>query len=268
MLLFRVAIKYICNLYLSSTDLENQDNIFDKIQEILGSFSVNFSILEHQVDVRVQMEYFDFSRNLRRDFDPELVLKQEQDLYNDEISFDSKRELLVSLASVDRPEAYRIIERFIQKASPELKDWSILSLQESRMLLESKLLEENQVYISTGLGGLRGKLRYFIALFAESINGFSEIQRNLIKSEFDFIFPKFDGEIEKVDFFNNYATIVALIPLNIPVKDPIKSTIDECNNLGNFIKQGFLITNVKILSTFEIENLLSNNPPEDLLFKE
>jgi hypothetical protein len=248
--------------------LENQDNIFEKIQEILGNFSLNISILEHQVDVRVQMEYFDFSRSLRRDFDPDLVLNQEGDLYNEEVSLDSKRELLVSLASIEKPEAYRIIEKFIPKAPPELKDWSILSLQESRMLLESKLLEENQVFISTGLGGLRGKLRYFIALFSESNNEFSEIQRNLIKSEFDYIFPKYDAEVEKIEFINNYASIVGLIPLNIPVKDPIKSAIDECNNLGNFIKQGFLITNVKILSTLEIENLINNTPPEDLFLKE
>jgi len=155
-----------------------------------------------------------------------------------------------------------------RNATAELKDWSILSLQESRLLLESKLLEENQVFISTGLGGLRGKLRYFIALFSESNNDFSDIQRNLIQSEFDYIFPKFEAEVEKVEFFTNYATIVGLIPLNIPVKDPIKSAIDECNNLGNFIKQGFLITNVKILSTLEIENLLNNVPPEDLFLKE
>jgi len=248
--------------------LENQENIFDKIQEILGNFSGNFSILEHQVDVRIQIDYFDFSRNLKRDFDPELVLRQEENLYNPEITVESKKELLVSLASVDKPEAYRIIERFILKAIDELKDWAILSLQESRLLLESKLLEENQVYISTGLGGLRGKLRYFIALFSESSNEFSDIQRNLIKSEFDFIFPKYNAEVEVVEFFTNYATVVALIPLSIPVQDPIKSAIGECNNIGHFIKQGFLITNVKILSELEIENLLNNVPPEDLFLKE
>jgi hypothetical protein len=248
--------------------LEDQDNIFDKIQEILGSFSGNFSILEHQVDVRVQIDYFDFSRNLRRDFDPDLLLKQEENLYNPEIGIESKKELLVSLASIDKPEAYRIIERFVPKASSNLKDWAILSLQESRLLLESKLLEENQVFISTGLGGLRGKLRYFIALFSESSSEFSEIQRNLIKSEFDFIFPRYEAEVESVEFFTNYATVVALIPLNVPVQDPIKSAIGECNNLGNFIKQGFLITNVKILNELEIESLLNNTPPEDILLSE
>jgi len=248
--------------------LDNQENIFDKIQEILGSISGNFSILEHQVDVRVQIDYFDFSRNLRRDFDPELVLKQEENFYNPEISIESKKELLVSLASIDKPEAFRIIERFVQKASDDLKDWAILSLHESRLLLESRLLEENQVFISTGLGGLRGKLRYFIAIFSESSNEFSDIQRNLIKSEFDFIFPKYEAEVESVDFFTNYATVVALIPLNIPVQDPIKSAIGECNTLGNFIKQGFLVTNVKILNEIEIESLLNNSPPEDLFLGE
>lgn len=247
---------------------EEQDNIFDKIQEVLGSFGGNLSILEHQVDVRVQIEYFDFSRNIKRDFDPEQLMLQEKDLYSSEVSLESKKELLVSFASIDKPEAFRVIERYIKDASPELKDWSILALQESRLLLESRLLDEHQVFISTGLGGLKGKLRYFIALFSESNNEFSEIQRNLIKSEFEFIFPRYDSDIESVEFNANYAKVVALIPMNIPVKDPIKSTIDECNNLGNFIKQGFLITNVKILTEMEIESLLNNTPPEEILLLE
>jgi len=245
--------------------LENQENIFERIQEILGNFSGNLSILEHQIDVKLQIEYFDFSRNVRRDFDPAIILNQEPDLYNPEIDIDAKRELLVSLASIERPEAYRVIERYLQYAPVEMRDWAILALQESKMLLESKLLEENQVFISTGLGGSNGKLRYFIALFSESSNEFSDIQRNIIKSEFDFIFPKYEAEVEKIEFYSNYVTIVALIPLNIPVKDPISVAIDECNTLGNFIKQGYLITNVKILSAIEIDNLLNNIPPEDIL---
>jgi len=248
--------------------VEEQDNIFDRIQEILGSFGGNLSILEHQVDVKVQVEYFEFSRNLQRDFDPEQVMLQEKHLYDPEVSIESKKELLVSFASIDKPEAFRVIERFVQNASFDLKDWAILSLQESRLLLESRLLDEHQVFISTGLGGLKGKLRYFIALFSESNNEFSDIQKNLIKSEFEFIFPKYEAEIEKVEYFLNYATVVALIPLNVPVKDPIQSAVDECNNLGNFIKKGFLITNVKILTTIEIESLLNNTPPEELFLKE
>ncbi|MHC1704898.1 MAG: hypothetical protein AB9846_13395 [Tenuifilaceae bacterium] len=248
--------------------MEEQENIFDRIQEILGSFGGNLSILEHQVDVKVQVEYFEFSRNLQRDFDPEIVMLQEKQLYDPEVSIESKKELLVSFASIDKPEAFRVIERFVQNTSQELKDWSVLALQESKLLLESRLLDEHQVFISTGLGGLKGKLRYFIALFSESNSEFTDIQKNLIKSEFEFIFPKYEAQIEKVEYFLNYATIVALIPLNVPVKDPIQSAIDECNNLGNFIKKGFLITNVKILSTLEIESLLNNTPPEDLFLKE
>ena len=132
---------YIC-LAKFCPFMEQEENIFEKIQEILGNFSGNFSILEHQVDVRVQMEYFDFSRNVKRDFDPELILNQETNLLQPEINLESKKELLVSLASIDKPEAYRAIERFVQVAPAELKDWAILALQESRMLLESRLLEE------------------------------------------------------------------------------------------------------------------------------
>lgn len=243
---------------------EKDDILFEKIKEILSNFKGNFSILEHQVDVRLQMEYFDFSKNVKREENPQHILSQEQELYNPELSLESKKELLVQFASIEQPEAYRVIERFLKNCPSDLKDWTILAFQENRILLESKLLEENQVYISTGLGGQSDKLRYFIAVFSEADSNFTDVQRKLISSEFDFQFIRFNAEIEKMEFQSTFVTMIALIPLDIPVKDPVKSSIDECNSLGRFIKEGFLITNVKIFSAQEVENILNNNLPEEL----
>lgn len=243
------------------------ENIFDKIKEILGAIGGNFNILEYKVDVKLQMEYFDFSRNLKRDADPELIVNKAGELYDPQVPTDTKKEILALLATIETPEAFRLIETFVKNCANELKDWAIMALQESRMLLESKLLEENQVYISTGLGGKSGKLRYFIALFPE-FGPFTETQQKLIKSEFEFHFKKFDAEVEKIDFQNAYASIVGLIPLDVPVKDPIQGVIDECNSLGSFIKNGFLITNVKEFSPLEVENILNNNLPDELVLQE
>lgn len=243
--------------------MDDQNSIFDQIQEILGSFGGNFSILEHQVDVKVQMEYFEFVRNCNRAVDAGVTLQREAELYDPNHSIESKKELLAQLAAIEKPEAYRAIERFVGKAGPEIGDWSILALQECRIRLESRLLEENQVFISTGLGGKDGKLRYFIALFPE--NGiFTNSQKMLIESEFNFAFRKHDAVVENIEFKEGYASVVGLISLNVPVKDPIQAAIDECNSLGHFIKRGFLITNVKILSPHDIENLLNNQHVDGL----
>jgi hypothetical protein len=243
--------------------LENEDNILQRIRELLGGDTENFSILEHQVDIKVQMEYFEFSKNHPVSDDPEFNLLQEDFLYSADTDIDSIKALLVSLASIDKPEAYRILERYSKLPMPELKDWSLMALQESRMLLESRLLDEQQVFISTGLGGKGGKLRYFVVLFPKDGEQFSDTQMNIIKSEFEFNLRRFFSEIEEIDLSQNYITIIALIPLNVPVKKPITAAIDECNTLGDFLKSGFLITNVKILNNDEIEEIISN-PPQEL----
>ncbi len=243
--------------------MDNNDNILKKIREIIGNTTDNFSILEHQVDVKVQMEYFDFSRNHPPPDDLETVLQREADLYSTDVSLEEKKSLLVNLASFDKPEAYRIIERYVPKASTDIKEWALMALQESRMLLESKLLDEQQVFISTGLGGSNGKLRYFVVVFSWSGESFTQTQRELLKSEFEFNLRKYNAEVEEISFEEKYATIVALVPLSVPVKEPFDVSIHECNSLGEFIQEGFIITNVKKLSIAEIEEI-QKNPPSDI----
>ncbi|HOP04375.1 MAG TPA: hypothetical protein PL017_07865 [Tenuifilaceae bacterium] len=242
--------------------MENNDNILKKIREIVGNAAENFSILEHQVDVKVQIEYFDFSRNHPSPDDPELEIQREELLYSTEVSLEEKKSLLVSLASFDKPEAYRVIERFVPKAEEGLKEWALMALQESRMLLESKLLDEQQVFISTGLGGGNGKLRYFVVVFSYSGEPFTQTQKELLRSEFEFTLPKFKAEVEEIRFELNYATLMALVPLDVPVKEPFDATISECNSLGEFVHEGFIITNVKKLTSNEIEEIKKNPPSE------
>jgi len=244
--------------------LEKDDNILRKIREILGDSTDNFSILEHQIDVRVQMEYFEFSRNHPSNEDPEKVIEQADNLYSQEIELDDKKSLLVNLASIEKPEAYRIIQRYVPQAPENLKEWASMALQESRMLLESRLLDEQQVFISTGLGGREGKLRYFVAIFSSSDFEFNQTQKDLINSEFRFTLRRFKSDVEEIVFKRNHASIVALVPLNVPVKDPFEASISECNSLGEFIQKGFIITNVKKLSSDEVEDILKN-PPSDFI---
>lgn len=241
--------------------MDNNDNILQRIREILGGSASNFSILEHQVDVKVQMEYFEFSKNHPPDTDFDILAEREHSLYSDEIENEDKKALLVSYASIEKPEAYRILERFSSKAPTELKDWALMALQESRMLLETRLLDEQQVFISTGLGGKGGKLRYFVVIFSSNNQEYTPTQQRLIKSEFEFNLKRFHSEIEEIKFFSSYATIISLVPLSVHVKKPFETAIEECNSLGEFIQAGFLITNVKVLDDKEITDLV-NKPQE------
>ena len=245
--------------------MEQDENIIARIKEMLGVATPNFSILEHQIDIKLQMEYFEYSKSHQAVLTPNELLLDEPKLYSNNVDFEDKKELLVGLASVDKPEAYRILERFATNAPEQIKGWAIMALQESRMLLETRMLDEQQVFISTGLGGKNGKLRYFVVALSNDEIPFTDTQQRLISSEFDFSLKRFNADIEEIRFASYYFSVIAVVPLSVPIRQPFKMAIDECNSLGRFIKSSFLITNVKLLTDSEIDEIVreSENPPDE-----
>jgi hypothetical protein len=230
------------------------ENIYDKIQEIFGEVPGTFSILEEKIDIDLQMEYFEFSRTIKKDLDAEMVMEQRSQIFDFNQDAGHRRSLFAMLASLEEVLAYRTIEKYLKEGHQELRNWAILALQESRMLLESKLLEENQVFISTGLGGKGSKLRYFVVLISKGKPGFSDLHKKIIMNEFEDILSKCDAEIEKVDFLGKFATLVVMVPLKVALKDVFRSAIVECNQYGDFMKSNFIITNVKELNLAEIKD--------------
>ncbi len=234
----------------------DDENLYERIQGIFGHFPGNLSILEEQIDIELQMEYFEFSRDFKKSNISENIPAIRNDLYNDGHSLAGKKKLLVQLASVEEVEAYRTIEKYLDKPDAELRDWAILAFQESRMLLQSKLLDENQVFISTGLGGKGFKLRYFVVLVNNFDKTYDTFQQKLIKDEFEFFLKKHDAELEQLSFRESYCSLLAIVPINASIRDIFKSAIAECNEYGDFIKPNFIVTNVKKLSIEEIREFL------------
>ncbi|KPL13811.1 MAG: hypothetical protein AMS26_13075 [Bacteroides sp. SM23_62] len=243
------------------------ENIYDKIQEIFGEVPGTFSILEEKIDIDLQMEYFEFSRHIKKDLDEGAVIKRRDQIFDFARDAGDRKSLFAMLASLEDVSAYRTIEKYLKEGHLELRNWAILALQESRMLLESKLLEENQVFISTGLGGKGSKLRYFVVLIGKEKTGFSDLQKKIIKNEFEDTLAKCDAEIEKVEFLGHFATLVVMVPLKVALKDVFRSAIIECNQYGDFLKSNFIITNVKELNLTEIKDFMKKqqqaNPSDD-----
>lgn len=236
--------------------MEQEENIFGKIQELLGNFKGNYSVLQEQVDIDVQLEYFESSKNLRKTKihkDHESLIDK---LNSDGSNLDQKKNILVQLASIDKVEAFRAIEMYNKNPDPELKDWSTLAMQESRVLLESSFLDENQVLISTGLGGKGAKLRYFIVLIAKKDILFDDLKKKIITNEINYVFQKNNSELEEVEFSDRFAAVKALIPLTISLNGVFTEIVDECNQFGDFLHSNVIVTNVKVLSFEEISEYL------------
>jgi len=244
--------------------MHEYENIYDTINDILGSSPGSFSILEEQIDVDLQMEYFEYSKNYQQTKSPEEIINSKNEIFEKEMPEEHKKNLLIELASIENVEAYRTIEEFLKEPETDfLKDWATLAFQESRMLLESHILDQNQIFISTGLGGKNGKLRYFVVLLSKSDNYFGFLQKKILKNEIQYFLKKNNSELEDICFAQNFVTFRTVIPINIPVTSIFKKIITECNQFGDFLQEEYIITNVKELSFTEINDYLEGGQPEN-----
>ena len=238
-------------------NIENKKS-YNEINDFLQNLPKNFSILQEEIDIEIQLEYFERIKRLKAEKinSDELPLKIAE-LNITESTDEEKKDILIQLASFDDVKAYRAIENYSKTATnPELKAWSTLALQESRMMMESSLLDENKVFISTGLGGKGNKLRYFIVGFLNEEETFSDSQKIFLEKEFEYSLTKHESEIESIKFEGKYALITALIPLDQPIKEMLKSAISECVDLGMDISEHFMVTNVKKMEIEEIEKFI------------
>jgi hypothetical protein len=239
--------------------MEEHENLYEKIREILGGQSGSLKILEHQIDLDMQVEYYECSRRLRDEVDDQWAMERAPCLKEPGYSDDVKKEILARLATIDRVECYRLIEDFTNTSGESLRNWGLLALNESRMLLESSILEENQVFISTGLGGRDQKLRYFVVLASRTHMDLDPTQQKVIANEFDDILSSYNAELEELGFSEFMATLTVLVPMNLPLKLVFQEAIDECNHYGDFLQDDCIVTNVKKLSFKEIKDFMEGN---------
>lgn len=243
--------------------MEEHENLFEKIRELLGDSPGKLKILEQQIDMDLQIEYYERSQRVRDERTRAWALEHMTYLNEPGYPDQKKKEILARLASMECVEAYRAIEACMKEAEEPLRSWAILALNESRMLLESKIMDENQIYISTGLGGKGDKLRYFVVLMTRTRVDLTSTQKMVIRNEFEMILKKFDAVMEEADFSGYLATIMLLLPLNHSLNSVFKEAIEECNRYGNFLQDDFIVTNVRVLSFEEIENFLERRNKKD-----
>lgn len=236
--------------------MEKNDNIYDKIQEILGDIPGHVTVQQQQIDVEVQLAYYRMAETLEKELDAKRVMSEKELLFSDGVNQEKKKRLLTQLANIPTIESYRILEKYAGLADRELHDWALLAMQENKLMLESNLLDENNILISTGLGGRGLKLRYFTALTTRSGIKFNPFEKKLMQSELRYHLNQCRAEIESVRFDGELCRLVSVIPLNVSIHHLFDQFIMECNLFGDFINPDYLITNVRILTVRQIRSLI------------
>ncbi len=237
-----------------------EKQFYNNIRKVLDDLPDNFSILEEQIDIDVQMKYFEYANQVRSKPNANEYFETREQLFLPEISVDRKKDILLSIAIIDDVKAFRTIEKFVGLAEGEIKQWAVLAFQESRMLIQSSLLDEQLVFISTGLGGKGQKLRYYVVFINKDQQGIlNATQQKLLKDEVIFELNQHNGEFESMDFSDGFSTVLVMLPLQSDLKQIFRNIIDECNQYGDFLDEDMIVTNVKIMSRNEILEMLKQN---------
>ena len=234
--------------------MRNDRNALYDLQHSLERLQGHMQVLETKVPVEKQMEYFRFTEAIRTEALDDRMLEQQMNILTSPLStpLDIKYALALLAISGD-VKAYRAIESF-NKTNAD--DWSAMSLLQAKIILESEFSDERQIFISSGLGGIGSKLRFFALFKSNNKKNFSDYQKNLIEKEIPYYIQKYHGILEKVEVRDNYFTLLFLINIQIDIKSMLDEAVDECNQYGNFINKGFIVTNVKAFSDEEIQNEL------------
>ena len=239
--------------------MENFDEILNQMRDESGDLKPNMHLLDEIVPVEEQIRYFKYSKYIQAEKNKAEADKEELicKLFATNIDVEDKRHFLTQLAAITDVAAYRAIETYHKNPlEKELAHWSALALIESRILLNTELSGEKQFFVSTGLGGKNGKLRYFSVVATESREDFNDFQRETILRELQFAFEQNKIEVESIDIKGNYLKLFVLCGLDHDPRSSIDDAIKEANLLGNFIDQKYLLTNIKLLDDKEIVDLL------------
>ncbi|MDR2628140.1 MAG: hypothetical protein LBC40_08930 [Dysgonamonadaceae bacterium] len=221
-------------------------------------------ILETNVPVETQMEYFRISEKIGRLPDKPIPFEHQLDLINaPNASEKEKKYCLAALAHSGDVRAYRALEAYAGHPEPALKDWAAMALMEARVSLEAELSDEKQIFISTGLGGKGSKLRFFALMKSKKLKPFSPYQKDLIEREFPFQIGMSNGSVDDISVEKNYITLVFLLEISANIRHVLDNAIIECNQYGDFIDTSYLVTNVKIFSKEDIENELKKAEDEN-----
>jgi hypothetical protein len=241
-----------------------EKQFYHNIQKVLDDLPDNFSILEEQIDIEIQVKYFEIANSVRSKHIGAECFENREQLFLPDVGEDRKREILLSIAAIDDVKAFRTIEKFVGLAEGEIKQWAVLALQESRMLIQSSLLDEQQVFISTGLGGKGQKLRYYVVFVNKNQNKIlTATQQKLLKDELLYELKQNDGEFETMDFSEGFSTVLVMLPLQSDLKRIFRNIIDECNQYGDFLDDDMIVTNVKVMSRNEVIEMLKQNKKQD-----
>ncbi len=230
----------------------------EDIRNFLENLPEKFSILEEGVDIQIQKEYISHSETFDRgELTENETFGLGNMLFEENQPLEKKKGVLVLLAHLGTIQAFRQIEKYKNYSHNQLKEWTLLALQECKMFLESYLLDESIGLISSGLGGLANRLRYFFLVLPLTNQSFTKKEKNIVEDEFILVCKDLNSILETVNFSDTFIGVTVLVPLDVAIGNVIETGIKKCNELGDFVFEYYYTTNANIPKQSEIIDIIN-----------
>ena len=227
------------------------------LKKMLESIPENFDIMQDGIDIETLKEYSGYSHSFDKGkLSDKETINLGRALIEKKLPIEARKKILVLLAHLGTIEACRQIENYCNSPDNDLKHWSLLSLQECRMFLEGSIMDESMGYIASGLGGLGNRMRYYFFVLPLIGASFTQIQKDVIKSEFETICNVLNSIVENINFSDIYVGFTVLVPVDVAVGTLIDSGIKRCNELGEFVFEHYYVGNVNIPDQKEILEII------------
>ncbi|MDR2413875.1 MAG: hypothetical protein LBD64_02685 [Odoribacteraceae bacterium] len=239
-----------------------QEEIWKHINELFSNTAANINVLEEEIDLVVQRKYMNLASKLIGNAGEEKEVLQHarenvQRLFDKTTGDKEKKELLVLLAMIDDVVIYRAIESFAKQGG-RLKKWATVALQQSRILIQSTLMDGSSFFVSTGLGGSGMNLRYCCVLLISDGIELKPYQRDIVREESKLAITRQGGSIEQCEFHDRYIILVLLLPILVDLNSTFEGIIKECNTYGECLSERMILTNVKKFSDKDIKDFIES----------
>jgi len=228
-----------------------------KIREFIHNLPDEYDILEEGIDVQTQEEYINYSDSFERgELTEDQTIFLGNFLFDTKVEIEAKKNVLTLLAHLGTITAFRIIEKYYKNPDDTIKQWAALALQECKMFLISELTDQSAGFISSGLGGLHKRLRYYFLILPSTDRPFTMLQKDIIKEELNLVSKGLNSIVESVELSDTFVGMVVLVPLDVAVGTLIEEGIKKCNELGAFVFEQYYVTNQNIPDKAEINDII------------
>lgn len=212
--------------------------------------------LSEPVSILIQGQFYMQSRELRQQVERGEVELDEEALMRlaERIAVDGTTptamlsHVFIHLACTGSIRVLRFIEGLLPELTGEARAWALLAHLDLKMRVLSDLLDEQQVVLSSGLGGEGTLIRINGYCIHRDFARWEPYQRELMSRELADACTGVGGRVEEELWGEEYMIYRCLLPYHTEVARVVESFIASCNQYGEFILSDSHVTNVDLLS--------------------